>query len=294
MNENIKHLVFGVCVAFVLCAFVGGASAWHVEEELIQTGNEAAMPSADPPEEEWNRTFGGSDSDYGWSVQQTSDGGYIIAGMTGSYGAGGLDVWLIKTDSNGNKEWSKTFGGLGTDWGCSVQQTSDGGYIIAGGTFSYGAGDEDVWLIKVKGEGLPEEPKVSISTDKYEYAAGDVMLINISLENPSDGQPVYFLWRLDLTDYDLHYWIMVKKIYLPPEFENTFTIRWTLPRLGVSFNASWYVALYSDGIISEDTADWRYVCAKKKGGGEREIAIEMAEYLREIERSGFLAKCEAH
>jgi len=68
-------------------------------------------------------------------------------------------------------------------------------------------------------------------------------------------------------------------------FKKTFTIHLTLLRLSVSFNASWYVALYAHEIISEDTADWRYVCAEKKGRGEREIARDMAEYLRGIERS---------
>ncbi|MCU4139918.1 MAG: Outer membrane protein assembly factor BamB [Methanophagales archaeon] len=132
----------------------------------------------------------------------------------------------------------------------------------------------------------PEEPKVSVSTDKYEYRAGDLMLINITFENPTDERKsVKFLWRLDIPDYNLSFTVINNKsLSLPPEFKKTFVISWRLPKLRASFNASWYVALY-DGVISEDTADWRYIGAKKKGGGEREIAREMAECLREIERS---------
>ena len=101
----------------------------------------------------WNKTFGGTGRDLAYSIQQTSDGGYILAGYTDSYGAGSGDAWLVKTDSNGNKMWDETFGGTGLDEAHSVQQTSDGGYILAGYTKSYGAGSLAAWLLKADSDG---------------------------------------------------------------------------------------------------------------------------------------------
>jgi hypothetical protein len=100
----------------------------------------------------FEKTFGGANFDLGYSVQPTSDGGYIITGSTESYGNGDADVYLVKTDANGDSLWTKTFGGASQDYGSSLQLTSDGGYVIAGRT-EYGNGDKDVYLIKTDANG---------------------------------------------------------------------------------------------------------------------------------------------
>ncbi|MDY6966135.1 MAG: hypothetical protein SVM80_09255 [Halobacteriota archaeon] len=89
-------------------------------------------------------------------VRQTSDGGYIIAGDTRSYGAGRFDVWLVKTDSKGVEEWNRTYGEDKNDEAYFVQQTTDGGYILVGSTGSYGHGWYDAWLIKADSNGVEE------------------------------------------------------------------------------------------------------------------------------------------
>ncbi|KKR02516.1 MAG: hypothetical protein UT30_C0052G0003 [Candidatus Uhrbacteria bacterium GW2011_GWF2_39_13] len=96
----------------------------------------------------WNKTYGGTADDTASSVNVTSDGNLIITGMTESFGSEGKEVWLFKTDTDGNVLWEHTFGGSGDDVANSVQQTADGGYILAGYTDSFGAGGKDTWIIK--------------------------------------------------------------------------------------------------------------------------------------------------
>lgn len=102
--------------------------------------------------EQWNTTLGGNGSDYAYYVLQTADGGYVITGQTSSHGSGDFDAWLIKTDAGGIEQWNKTFGGTFQDAAYFVQQTPDGGFILAGSR-SYRNYGYEAWLIKTDGNG---------------------------------------------------------------------------------------------------------------------------------------------
>ena len=113
----------------------------------------------------WTKTYGGIYDDIGESVAQTQDGGYIIAGWTESFVAGHKDYYLIKTDSAGDTVWTKTLGGSGIDWGRSVQQTSDGGYILVGDSYLPGSPYSDAWLIRLAAEtGVGRPPAKPVFT----------------------------------------------------------------------------------------------------------------------------------
>ncbi len=114
----------------------------------------------------WTRKIGGA-GDEGGVGQQTSDGGYIIAGSTTSFGSGSADAYLLKTDSDGNKVWEKAFGGISDDQGNHLELTSDGGFVITGITTSFGSGD--VYLIKTDSNGV-------VMTGIDEFAGREIKL----------------------------------------------------------------------------------------------------------------------
>jgi PKD repeat protein len=129
----------------------GGSDYWIVKTDSV--GNF-----------QWDKRFGGTDDDYLTSIQQTSDGGYILGGYSESgiggnktqSSWGGEDYWIVKTDSSGNFQWDKRFGGLGEDRLMSLQQTSDQGYLFGGFSYSGINGDKtqpswglcDYWVVK--------------------------------------------------------------------------------------------------------------------------------------------------
>jgi uncharacterized delta-60 repeat protein len=104
---------------------------------------------------QWRKNLGGAGYDYGHSCQQTSDGGYVVAGHTDSYTNGGHDFLVYKLDAGGNKQWRRNYGGIENDRAYSIRQTADGGYVVAGYTYSYthGSGDRDVLIYKLDAGG---------------------------------------------------------------------------------------------------------------------------------------------
>jgi hypothetical protein len=126
----------------------------------------------------WARTYSGYADDYARSIQETADGGFILAGDTESFGAGDSDIWVLKLDALGEVEWQKTYGGPGTEEGNAVRQTPDGGYVVAGSTNSFGSGDYDAWVLKLDQAGNVVWEKV------YQMPLGDEAF---SIERTVDG-----------------------------------------------------------------------------------------------------------
>jgi hypothetical protein len=121
----------------------------------------------------WEKYFGNSENSVentvGRSLDITSDGGFVLAGYTENISTGLADAWLIKTDSEGNEIWKKTFGREGDDRIHSVQQTADGGYIFAGYTDSFGWGDKDFWVVKTDETGTEiESPSIPQTTELFQ------------------------------------------------------------------------------------------------------------------------------
>ena len=131
---------------------------------------------------EWEKAFGGTNLDRANEVQQTKDGGYIVAGLTRSNNGhvtgshGGYDFWAIKLNKSGDVEWKKALGGSGEDSGQSIQQTSDDGYIMVGQTQSTDGdvasndGGADLWMVKLSASGALEWEK-AIGGTKAEFGS---------------------------------------------------------------------------------------------------------------------------
>ncbi|MCK4576758.1 hypothetical protein KAU34_10145, partial [candidate division WOR-3 bacterium] len=234
---------------YIIAGYTASFGAGYYDVYLIKTHADG--------ETLWTRVYGGGEDDRGFSIQETSDGGYIIAGITRTFGAGSYDFYLIKTDENGNALWEKTFGGADDDWGFSVIESSDGGYIIVGSTESYGEGERDVYVIKtdVNGDTLwtktygGEKDDVGVSIQK----TSDSGYI-IAGRTTSFGSGYYDVYLIKINDDGDTQWA---KTYGGTEYDGGISIQQT-----------------SDGgyIIGGDTESY--------GEGEKDI------YLIKIDETG--------
>ncbi|MBW8051179.1 MAG: T9SS type B sorting domain-containing protein [Cytophagales bacterium] len=144
-NDHGRSVMQTTDLGYIITGYTNSFGAGEYDVYLIKTDSNGNT--------QWTKTYGGAVYDAGSSVIQTTDGSYIITGVTESFGAGGADLYFIKADANGNTMWAKTFGGSAADHGNSIQQTNDNGYIIAGKTESFGAGGADVYLIRTNADG---------------------------------------------------------------------------------------------------------------------------------------------
>ncbi|KPK72889.1 hypothetical protein AMJ87_03335 [candidate division WOR_3 bacterium SM23_60] len=125
---------------------VGYKREWHNQVWLLKLDENGDTA--------WTKTYGGESGDDATDfVCQTADSGFILSGGIRSYGAGNADVWLLKTDRNGDTLWTKTYGGSELDYGYDVFQKPDGGYVLIAGTESFGAGQGDAWLLNTDANG---------------------------------------------------------------------------------------------------------------------------------------------
>ena len=135
---------------YIMVGYTGSYGMGYLAVWLVKFDDEGNV--------EWSKAYGGDGDDRGFDIEITDDGGYILAGYSDSYNPEEEhDILLIKTDSEGELEWSNTYGGPAESRAYGVNQTSDGGFVVSGRTASYGAGDDDnIFLVKTDSDGLLE------------------------------------------------------------------------------------------------------------------------------------------
>lgn len=173
----------------------------------------------------WDKTFGGEQNDFSQMCQQTTDGGFIIAGTTESYGNGMQDFWLIKTDADGNEEWNRTYGTAENDRIQFVEQCNDGGYVITGGTGNFENSNQDAWLIKTDENGnLEWQQTYGGNGNEKTYTVhqetdGSYILAGLT---SSFGNGTYDAYLIKTDSLGNESW---SKTYGGPEIENAYSMQ---------------------------------------------------------------------
>jgi hypothetical protein len=222
----------------------------------------------------WQKTYGGTggiDRDRAYSVQQTTDGGYIMAGHM-SIGASNRHIWVLKLDADGDVTWQKTYAGTGNEWGYSVRQTSEGGYILAGDTTSFGAGNGDMWVLKLDKDGAitwektyggtqSDSVNLVLQTDDDSDGNADDGFIAVGHTN-SFGAGNNDVWVLKLDSNGVVTW---QKTFggadndygesITQNKDGSFTVAGSTFSFDTDFGDLWLLKFYSDGTLGTLACD---------------------------------------
>lgn len=208
-NEIGKSVVQLIDSSYVIAGYTSSTGVGGYDIFLVKADKTGALI--------WQKTIGGTDWDFAYSMEATADGGFIITGTTYSYGRGNADGYVVKTDANGNVIWQKTYGGVNDDEFKSVIQTSDGKYALTGYTKSYNDIDSgDVWVFKLEVNGdsawckFYGGGKEDFGNQIIEHPSGDLYIAGASRSFSSgsimdgyivhtDNNGVYIFQRLDNT-----------------------------------------------------------------------------------------------
>lgn len=135
--KTVKLLTIGI----IVLAILAGLTGWSAAQV--------------PPISTWSKTYGGGASDLAYAMDKTLDGGFIVAGQTASFGAGGSDAWVLKLKSDGSIDWQMSYGGTADDYATSIKATPDGEYVVAGATGCSGSNYNpcDAWVFKLDSAG---------------------------------------------------------------------------------------------------------------------------------------------
>ncbi|MEE8596757.1 MAG: hypothetical protein V3T09_02990, partial [bacterium] len=177
---------------------------------------------------EWQKTYGGNENDSVSFIQQTSDGGYIVADSTDSFGAGESDIWFLKLSSAGDIEWQKTYGGDKSDSASFIQQRDDGGYIVVGHTESFGAGGADIWILMISPAGNIEWQKAhggseDESANSFQQTSDGGYIVASRTESFDAGDNDFWILKLS-SDRDIEW----QKAYGESEGEGASSIQQTI------------------------------------------------------------------
>lgn len=147
-SEKCLSMVHTTDGGYVMAGFTNSFGAGNYDAYIVKLDSDGDIL--------WTRTVGGTAEDDATCIIQTTDGGFIFCGNTSSYGIANSDVYIVKLDANGIIQWTKTIGGSSADIAYSITQTSDGGYAVAGWTYSFGSGNADIYVVKLNPTGIIE------------------------------------------------------------------------------------------------------------------------------------------